>query len=310
MARAVATARARAACGVPQAGARVRSTRRPCAAYTARPDIQPPPSPSSPRAANPSAARPQVRELKLLDGLAFGGLNAMRLGQASDAVGARPPALPACGRPTRAGCARAQRGQRSPKPPCPPALPLPALNRPFSPRLLRLGAQAKLIENLDFHRTLSRAHTGVAIGGCTAVAGGALLLKACVVGAGGLAGVLSVTGVGGVLLGCMGGAIGAVHGHTLAHLQSSAPQIQLQAALEMQVLPQPADAQPSPARHARGQPPGPQAPCARPAHRAAAHRAFGTRPPPPCTHTAPGLAAPPAACPRADAAGLRDRRPV
>ncbi|KAG8457714.1 hypothetical protein KFE25_013220 [Diacronema lutheri] len=119
-----------------------------------------------------------VRELKLLDGLAFGGINGMRLGQASDA--------------------------------------------------------AKLIDNLDFHRSLSRAHTGVAVGGCTAIAGGGLLVKACVVGAGGVAGILSLSGVGGALLACMGGAMGAHHAHTLAHLQNSAAEIQLQAAIEMQ----------------------------------------------------------------------------
>lgn len=35
-----------------------------------------------------------LRELRLLDGLAFGGLHAMRLGQASDAVRRRAPAVP------------------------------------------------------------------------------------------------------------------------------------------------------------------------------------------------------------------------
>jgi len=119
-----------------------------------------------------------VRELKLLDGLAFGGLNSMRLGQMTDA--------------------------------------------------------AKLIDNLDFHKSLSRAHTGVAVGGGFAVVGSGLLAKACIVGAAGLTGILSLTGVGGVLLGCAGGAIGTYHAHTLAHLQNSAPEIQLQAALEMQ----------------------------------------------------------------------------
>jgi GTP-binding protein EngB required for normal cell division len=116
-----------------------------------------------------------VRELKLLDGLAFGGLNGMRLGQTHDAKA--------------------------------------------------------LIANLDFVRALSRANTGAAAGGGCALVGAGLVVKAVLVGA---LGVLSLTGVGGALVACMGGAVGLHHAHTLSHLSNSAPEIQLQAALEMQ----------------------------------------------------------------------------
>jgi hypothetical protein len=132
-----------------------------------------------------------VRELKLLDGLAFAGLSSMRLGQGVDAS---------------TGISLGQ------------------------------GVDAsRLIESLDFHRSLASAHRGVAVGGGLALVGGGFLLKACVVGVGGLAGVLSLAGVGGMLICCLGGAIGSYHANTLSHLQNSAAEIQLQAALEMKV---------------------------------------------------------------------------
>mmetsp|Transcript_21667 Transcript_21667/g.58316 ORF Transcript_21667/g.58316 Transcript_21667/m.58316 type:complete len:768 (-) Transcript_21667:198-2501(-) len=114
-----------------------------------------------------------TRELKVLDGLAFGGLHGMRLSQSSDA--------------------------------------------------------GQLIENLEFHKSVNRAHVGVAVGSVAGLTGVGLVTHAVVSGVIGL-----LFGGVGILCACLGGAVGIHHGHTLAHLKNSAPEIKQQAALELQ----------------------------------------------------------------------------